>query len=426
MRIENIRTENNSGRTRIAATVTWEDCNRPPYDIYFETEDKFSESLTLDPHAFLVGCSIPAMHYGEQRVFIDAEICPELHRGLSTAMTWVRHWFYNPGHSPVRIEARISSGADDLHSPRRAGFFFSGGIDSFATLLANRRSFPREHPWSLRDGLVVCGLEQDDPEHFAYLLDILSPAADATGITLIPVYTNLYLPYRPEDAANHFRFWAHEFQAAALAAVAHAFSRRLAVASIPSSDNIPTDALLNRKHVYPYGTHPVLDPNYSSAGLRILHDGITLSRLDKTRMVAECDAALQNLRVCNKYRHYRPGALNCCRCEKCLRTMLALEIVGALQKTRAFPVKDIRGALQLRKHLNPYFYLEMLPHLKEIGLGDIVSVMEKKIARYRRQRLLQYWRNKMGRLVAAGLIGLMPLWGFWNHTVLNIAGRIAA
>ena len=86
MRIETLRTERNEKRARIAADVVWEDCDRPPREIFFETESRFAEGLSCNPHAFLVGCIMPAMHHQEARVAIDAEVCPELLEGLTKAM----------------------------------------------------------------------------------------------------------------------------------------------------------------------------------------------------------------------------------------------------------------------------------------------------------------------------------------------------
>jgi hypothetical protein len=406
VRIENLRSEKNGNRAKVAATVIWEDCNRPATDLYFETDRAFEEDLTCNPHAFLTGCIVPAMHYGEKRIFIDAEICPELRNGLITAMTWLRHWFYEPGYKLVRIEARVRSTFSTQRTPERAGFFFSGGIDSFATLRSNRISFPQEHPWSIKDGLLVFGLEQDDAELFMHVFDMLSNVAQEADLTLIPVYTNVYLNYRQEDAANKFRFWNYEFQAAALSAIAHIFSRRLTVVAIPASDAIPNDALLNRKHVLPYGSHPVLDPNYSSIDMRIKHDGIILSRFEKTKLVADWDIALQNLRVCNKYKSYKPGALNCGKCEKCFRTMLGLKVLGVLDRTRAFSGSDVHETLCLQKHLNPYYYLELLPLLRERGFDDLAKSIEKKIAKYRRQKLICHWKDKIKALSFLSLSGL--------------------
>ena len=401
MRIENLRSERNGDRARVAATVAWEDCDRPTHEVYFETVEPFADSLTCNPHAFLVGCAIPAMHYGEKRVFIDTEICPELRVGLETAMGWLRHWFYEPEQELVRIEAKTRSALPHPRTPERAGFFFSGGIDSYATLRANQLNFPREHPWSLRDALVVFGLEIDIPQAFQFVADMLQEVAQEAGLTLVPVYTNLYLNYREEDAKNHFNFWKYEHQGAVLAAIAHAFARRLTVVSIASGDDIP--------NIYPYGTHPLLDPNYSSIDLRIRHDGIAHSRLEKTKLVAEWDLALQHLRVCNQFRRYWPGRLNCGRCEKCVRTMLALVALGSLERTDAFPENDLTEEVVLSAvHIDydvVHFYRELVPHLEARGRHDLARAVRRKLDEYEGRGLklkekVKWWdrRYLKGRL----------------------------
>ena len=128
MKIEDLRSEKNNGRSRVAATVIWENCDRSKQEIYFETSEAFEDGLKLNPDAFLVACAIPAMHYGEERVFIDAEICPELREGLSVALGWLRHWF-QPDREPLRIEAKTRSSIPALSRPEWSGFLFSGGID---------------------------------------------------------------------------------------------------------------------------------------------------------------------------------------------------------------------------------------------------------------------------------------------------------
>ncbi len=102
MKIENLHSEKTLNGTRVSATVTWEDCERPSYELYFETEKEFAESLSCNPHAFLVDCIVPAMHYGEKRIYIHAEICLELRQRLITAMSWLRHWYYERSRELVR------------------------------------------------------------------------------------------------------------------------------------------------------------------------------------------------------------------------------------------------------------------------------------------------------------------------------------
>jgi hypothetical protein len=377
MRIENLRSEKSGNRRRVAATVTWEDCDRPAYDLFFETDSSFAEQLTCNPHAFLIGCAIPAMHFGEKRVFIDEKVCPELCNGLTTAMGWMRHWYYTPERQLVRIEAEKQTNLPSPRTQERAGFFFSGGIDSFSTLRSNRINFSPEHPWAIKDGLLVYGLEQDIPEKFEYVKSSLSHAAADAGIALLPVYTNLYQEYRQEDSMKGFTFWYHEFMGAALAAVAHAFSSRFTVMSIASDYDIPNQR--------PHGSQPLIDPNYSSVDLRILHDGITLSRIEKTKMVADWDVALQHLRVCNQYKQYDSEMLNCGICEKCIRTMLALSACGALERTNAFPVKKVSAgqiySMSLTRQTYP-LYAELISPLRDAGRDDLAGAVEQKLEEF--------------------------------------------
>ncbi len=394
MKIESIRSEQGDNRHRVAATVTWEDCNRPKQDLYFETDNEFAHSLTSDPHAFLLACAIPAMHYREKRVSIDAKICPELQDGLQVAMGWLRHWF-DPDLELPRIEAQKKSTVEKPRAKERAGFFFSGGIDSFATLARNRLNFPSDHPRAIKDGLLVYGLEQDIPEIFEYVKNSLSAAAQDVGITLIPVYTNLYLPYRQEDSGNHWEFWWGKFMGAALAAVAHAFSQRLTEVSISPDYDIPNQV--------PHGSHPLVDPNYSSVGLRIRHDGVAFSRFAKTKMVADWGVPLQHLRVCNKYQLYKPGEFNCGKCEKCIRTMLALLALGRLAKTQSFPEHKVSEELVSKIKLEQssiHFYDELITPLEEKGRNDLVRVITKKIHEYHKRQKLNYWKSKTKKLLS--------------------------
>lgn len=378
MKIENLKSEKKGDRARVSAEMSWEDCERPSQEIYFETWEAFADDLTCNPNAFLLACAIPAMYYGERRVFIDAEICPELRDGLLAAMGWLRYWFYEPGQELIQIEAKASANLPNQRTPERAAMMLSGGMDSLGMLCENRLNFPAEHPWSIKDGLHIYGLELDDLQAFEYVVDYFS-GIDKAGITYIPVFTNLYLHLREDDAKNGFDFWYYQFYGAALSSVAHAFSRRLTTACIASDYDVP-----NQK---PHGSHPLLDLSYSSSDLRIRHKAINLSRLDKTKLIADWETLYPYIRVCNRYKAYRPGQVNCGKCEKCVRTMLAFLALEKLAKIPAFPddvsQELLSSVLNLKR--NEYlilFYNELLAPLADIGRSDLVDVIEAEIARY--------------------------------------------
>jgi hypothetical protein len=84
----------------------------------------------------------------------------------------------------------------------------------------------------------------------------------------------------------------------------------------------------------PCGSHPETDPLWSNEQLTFVHYGTNARRLDKLKVLADHPLVMRHLRVCwkNAGRQH-----NCCRCEKCMRTMLMLETFGKLAPFEAFP-----------------------------------------------------------------------------------------
>jgi hypothetical protein len=134
-----------------------------------------------------------------------------------------------------------------------------------------------------------------------------------------------------------------------------------------------------------------LDPNYGSRDLRIKHDGVTLSRLDKARLLSDWNIALRNIKVCGPN---WPGD-NCGKCEKCQRTMLELLSVGVLEKTKAFSYDDVTEDMLSKINLKqPAFgysveddYLELIEPLQAMGRIDLVRGIKKLIEGARPDRM---------------------------------------
>lgn len=370
MRIDNLRTERQGSQQRIAATVTWEDNARPMAQVYFETDRAFADELTLNPNAFVTACLMPAMHHGEQRLAIDAPICPELRNGLLTAMNWLRLW--HPQHQLVTIEAKAEARPIGTRDAKRAAMFLSGGVDSLSTLRLNRLDFPLDHPRSIRDSIVVHGFDisgtrqmGDQTDLFKRALEALAPVAAESGVSLIPVTTNI------RHLDDDVDFWMYEFHGAALAAVAHSLANRLGTVNIASTYDI--------RNMKPWGSHPLLDPNYSSTDLQIRHDSDRLSRLDKVRVLASWDTALCNLRSCTEN---DPFVLNCGKCEKCVRTMLELLAVGKLSQSTAFEANDVTvemlRPIYFTNRYQESCYCEVIEPLLAQGRSDLTNLIQAK------------------------------------------------
>ena len=374
MIIDDLKSIITTGRKRVSAKVTWEDCNRPEMEVFLETVMDFAEGLAANPHAFLVGCIMAAMYHGEKRILIDAEICPELRDGLVTAMKRFAHWYpWYPTDAPiVRIEAKKRFSKSLPKTDGRRAMFFSGGVDSLATLRNNRINFPIGHPSSISDGFLVYGLEIEKPEKFDIVMKTVPKIAKDASLTLIPVYTNLrYLD-------DTWRFWEHMLMGSLFSAIAHAFTQRINSVLIASHYDIP---YLEK----PYGSHPLIDSNYSSSDLRVKHDR-PLPRLKKTKMISDWDCALENVRVCNKTNLYESDQINCSECEKCLRTMMTLLTCDALKRSTAFKYDDVSAemilsTIKLNKTIYS-FYPELVQPLRDAGRNDLANIIQEKLNEY--------------------------------------------
>jgi len=404
MKIENLRIETTDQLTKAVATVVWENSNRPKKDIYFGTTEAYAQGISCDPHAFLLACIMPAMRCGEKRIYIDAEICPELKAGLEMVVCLTCHW-YGGDRQPVTIDVRPLKTVPSRPTSPKAGFFFSGGVDSMSTLRGNRLRYPESHPGYIKDGFLIYGIENYEStsskkqlEAFNLHISALGNVAKAANIELIPVYTNV----KSIDAEleKDWIFWEYEFQGTVLAAVAYAFSSRITEVFIASTCDIQS--------LGPMASHPMTDPNFSSSYLRVHHDNFALSRLDKVKLISDWPEALDNLKVCFLN---SSDLLNCGQCEKCLRTMTALTVLDKLTEAAAFKQSDIEATLferraRINSSLTESYYTELIDPLQKVGRLDLVQAINNNIKRFHEKDL----RGRIKRIDRTLLGGQLSAW----------------
>lgn len=411
MKISGIRSITGRGRHRISATVTWEDSDRNPLELYFETTADRAEYLTASPEPFVIAAFVPAIYAGERRLTVDAPVCPQLLRGLEENLGWLRHWHGKTTRLDIAPAAapRFSG-----MKGRTAASFLSGGVDSLHTLRLNQLQVPAGHPMAIQDCILVDGFDmswdsskgpQDDI--FFRALDGLAPLAVAANVRLLPIRTNL------RHLNDSVMFWMEWFYGAALASVANACAAKFhTVTQASASDDVSRTG--------PWGSTPFTDANYSSSAVRIVHDSLWVTRLEKIRLIAEWPAALQSLRVCTAN---RPERINCGKCEKCTRTMIALIAVGRLQDTQVFGATDVSeqafGTMWLREAFVFEFYAELVEPLRRCGRADLVRGIRTLQARHRKQlarqqgndlkgRIKRFDRTRLGGMLAATKRGLRP------------------
>jgi hypothetical protein len=275
--------------------------------LWFESSDTL---LRPAPEAFASALLVPALQHNADLV-IDAPLDKTWLSNAHELMTVLGKWW---GYRPITISSKEgNSGSAEQRTA--TGLCFSGGVDSFYNLL--RGQYRVDH-------LVVAhgyDIRLRDTERMDSFRPSLRSIAKATGTTLAVVRTNLR-----EHPVFSGVSWEHA-HGGALAALGHVIAgiRRLVIsASYPYK--------LNR----PWGSHWTTDPLWSSEQLEIVHEGASLWRSDKLRRIADEPLVREHLRVCWEN---RTSSLNCCRCEKCLRTMLILAQCGKLVAFLAFQDK---------------------------------------------------------------------------------------
>ncbi|WP_417317713.1 hypothetical protein [Emcibacter sp.] len=75
--------------------------------------------------------------------------------------------------------------------------------------------------------------------------------------------------------------------------------------------------------LFPWGSHPLLDIQWSNENTEIIHDGLEAARSQKTAYLTKYQNLLDHIQVCWGSSHS-----NCGHCPKCVRTSLVLNILG--------------------------------------------------------------------------------------------------
>ena len=305
---------------------------------------------------------LPYAFETQQEVTLDGPVDHELLRNAHEFMEIWSRW--KPGRRPVRIRA------DSDHAPQRqgerTGVFFSAGVDSFFTLF-HHDAMGREHPeWRQRpiDDLVYVEGFDIPLEHRAALdakRAALERIATETGKTPVTFATNLR-----ETGVR--RPWGPEMHGPALGGAGLLAGRRwgtmLLSAGTCYEDIEP-----------PWGSTGITDPLLSTSATGTRLYGAGHDRFEKLEFLREFPLALDELHVCWEDRSER----NCGRCEKCLRTLLTLEVLGVRERATTFP----RGSFDLGrlveswkgKPINVRIYRHLMRHAERAGRMDIAAAI---------------------------------------------------
>jgi len=277
--------------------------------IWYRLHEVHSSDLINNCDPYIVAMIFPAMRTPADLV-IHGEISPSLLRSLGEFQAAWGCWRPDR-YTPIDITGDIEK---ERSKPEDAGTLtaFSAGVDSCFTVWRHYTKQAGSQTRKLDAGLMLLGfdipLSKADTYRRAFKKTKL--ILESVGMDAIQMANNQWnLGGNRDDSHGSI-----------LASSLMMLGGKYKTGMIPSTH---TYQELNLR----WGSNPATDGLLSSNSFAIVHDGAAFSRIEKMPLIAGWPEAMQNLRVC-LVRESETRDNNCCRCEKCVRTILAFRALG--------------------------------------------------------------------------------------------------
>jgi hypothetical protein len=327
--------------------------------------------LTAPPEAFPSAFLIPALHRGA-RLQLDAPVDPQWLAQMDPLLGILRAWWRYPRLIPEAATAAPAGAAGGA----RTALFFSGGVDSFYSLLRGGR------PVHLLVMLQGFDYTLADQRRHAAAERTLREVAESLGIGWAVLRNNVR-----EHPVLASAPWERT-HGGILAAAAHLLPDDVGEVLISSSIAATRDQ--------PWGSHWRVDPLWSTPRRSVLSVGHEIVRPRKLERIADEPLPQAHLRVC-----WENGAVegNCSRCYKCVLTRLVLAEAGVLDRFQVLDgmetlAADVDAVPRGRERMRQ---LEDLVRRGQLG-PEITDAVRRLIRRTRRLNSLPIrWRRALIR-----------------------------
>ena len=317
--------------------------------VYFRVPEKFD--LYPMAECFLGLALLDAMITNSTIVVDDSvSISKELYDRFPEIQSIYSCW--NEDLHIVNLEANIS---DEITQFDSIGSFFSAGVDSSHTLLRNQDEISHL--------IMIRAFDSgNDEESWKKRVKKQTQFADSIGKVLVPVDTNV-------------REWAESRK------ISYGFLHGLFLSSVGGVFGMKR-SYVPSSHTYaelfPWGSHPLSDPMWSTESTEVIHDGAGFRRGAKMKDLLKETVLADNLQVC-----WRTTLDNCGECPKCTRTMVAVKLLGREIKSLP-PLGNIKKLKMLKAidESGATFLEDAMLLAKETGDTEIYRVLKHYYRRY--------------------------------------------
>lgn len=311
--------------------------------IWYEVDKDKEKYLCIErADAFVTAFLLYSMEKGEDIVVVDNKISEKLYYNINNYIipAIVKN---SKKYKTIRIIGETIS--DLLQNYGHNGTGISGGVDSFYTV----KSYYENVPKSLKlDVLTLFNVGSNGDlggeksfKLFNKRIQEAKKIVDMTDCEFITVNSNI------SDYLNQVFVESHTFRSmSAVFAIQKAFknyyySSGYSLNQFKIDDKVPAKGEI-------FYLHMLTNENIS-----FYSSGCNVSRLEKTEFISDFELANKNLNVCLIKEN------NCCKCEKCIRTMFELYANKNLDSFK--DVFDLDGFVQNKnwyeqKFIEYYFY----------------------------------------------------------------------
>ena len=310
--------------------------------------------------AFVVAGLLPAMSLGipleiDPSLPVDPVLLANLERVQRIFALW------SPGLKQSLKQVPIIARAESAQSRGKTMSFFSGGVDGTYTLL--------EAP-HVEEAVFVRGVDfqLDNPVYDEAYTRNAAWLAER-NVPLISMSSNA------RWVGKAYGFGWSTYFGAGLSSFAH----------VLGAGTMYIASGHTWRELWPDGSHPLTDPLWSSSAVRIVHHARNATRADKLERIGRTPGALEILRVCWQDKGY-----NCGECEKCIRTMVLLRLLGLHSPN--FPV--LTDAAPVAKLVpgdrsEAVFVREAIVLAAQVGDRPLCAALQKSLSKYELRDILR-------------------------------------
>jgi hypothetical protein len=366
-------------------------------EIWYEVDEAYAEYLCYErADAFLLGCLPYAMAFNHN-ITVDGDISEKLYYQLTTffipAMSKYTNYYKN-----ISITCRLNH--DVYNTGIGVGTGFSGGVDSFYTILSNLHNttldFNVTHLTFFKVGATGSYGGEEATKRFRKRINVLKSFVEENNLEFVIVDSNI------SDYMKMSYNFVHTYRSlSAVLALQKLFKIYYYASGLSLKEfsfNEYDSAFYDLLNVYSFSTENVIF--YSS--------GATESRIEKTEFISTYESTYNYLNVCNDHDE------NCRNCSKCIRTMGGLYALGKLDLYKnVFDIEDFYKNINKRlgfilaattdKTAESYLCLEIVKVLKQRKVGIPIlayfyaiplTIKFNIIALARKNSFLKKWWHK--------------------------------